>query len=175
LTPPLSTASPCERRFVEVSSVTRQLPVHRHHFTWSDEEHVTGSHVLDRARGERVTLNAVDHSGRPVEEGRQLPTSPRRGPGLELAAGGEHEGDDRSSEVLADDEAAKQRQHRDDVNPRPAPEEVACHRDRRRQQRRCTGDRPQQVGRASRAKKAAPTTGRESANSDRQLHGPGSG
>jgi hypothetical protein len=63
-------------------------------------------------------------------------------PRFECASGGEHERDDGASEKLMDNEAAEQRQHRDNVDPSTPAQQIPNHSDTRRKERCDGGDPP---------------------------------
>ena len=68
------------------------------------------------------------------------------GEGLEGEAPREHQGDDRSRGVLADDERRRHGEERDDVDPRLTAPQIADDRKRQRHEHHRRGRRPENVG-----------------------------
>src|SRR5690606_6289858 len=91
----------------------------------------------------------VRDTWRSLQECSQIAPRTRDGEPLERVSTGEHEGDHRACQILAEPECSGHREDRDDVHARLATEETAKHVDDRRDEHDQGGRGPGQLPRAS--------------------------
>ena len=108
----------------------------------------------------------MHHPRRPLGEPREVAAGPSAGEGLERLPAGEHEGDHRAGQVLAEGERARHREQRDQVDSHLAAPQGGGDAERQGGERRGRGGGPEDGRHHGRSGQRGGTSGEEASQGD---------
>ena len=109
-----------QHRFVQHGHRVDDAPVHRHHLARADDQQVVDRHLGQRYHAHLGADASTRESRRVLEQRPQIVRGAALGRRFERTPAGQHHRDQRARQVLADEQGADQRQHRDQIHPGPS-------------------------------------------------------